>query len=459
MKRNITGNELEEEILKLENDDLIEVILINNYCVTTSFHFSHDIEKRIEFTDINFTSFISISNCTFKKYILISNIECLRSLKFQKTTHYGNLIFNSGKFEKNVDIFECQFYNDLKLYGGTFKNHLRVFNGTCHSGLFTEGKIQANEIQVQDTKIKYEMSFKNDGKIEYLNLSENDCGLTTFYSSNLGELEIDHCGEDQKIEIETSIIDKLKFSNLKNKGEILIKDSELNAVEVIDTVNYQNIKFLNIKVKKTKSKDFIIKNSDLGKAEFLNVDTTNYNNVIITDSILMNILPINFQIKTIKATDNWNLKETYRQLKYSYHKSGDNYNSMIFASMEMQTLNKIYSWNSKHFLDKFILWSRQSNNFDQNWLKPIILAFCFIFPIYFNILYQLKVPYVFSETLSIADLFGKFLLFLNPTHKPDFIDGYNINALNITIALDYISRLLSGYFLYQTIKAFRKLKE
>jgi hypothetical protein len=51
--------------------------------------------------------------------------------------------------------------------------------------------------------------------------------------------------------------------------------------------------------------------------------------------------------------------------------------------------------------------------------------------------------------------FGKIFLFVIPTHSIDNINP-KIYSSNLALAWDFLSRIFSSYFIFQTIFAFRK---
>jgi len=240
---NISGSELVEEIIKLEEDSIFEKISLFNYIVTSEFKFIRDISKPIEINKVIFQEKATFTSSVFMRQIELCKVTFHKKLSFDGTVHHGHLRFTSGIFEQNVSINFCIFHKDLKLHGGVFKKNIGINKVMCNSGLYCEGEISANAISIYSSTIKYEVQFMNEGKLDYLSLSENNCKKTALYNANIGVLEINDCSEEELIEIEDSQLDELRLEDLRNKGELLVKDSKLNSITIINLINSKTLNF------------------------------------------------------------------------------------------------------------------------------------------------------------------------------------------------------------------------
>lgn len=123
---------------------------------------------------------------------------------------------------------------------------------------------------------------------------------------------------------------------------------------------------------------------------------------------------------------------------------------------------------SKNLSEFLILYSSQSNNFGQSWVK----AFCGL--ILFSFISYIPIGFLTSEHLNygryattINDiLFNAHVIFvenlkswivlLNPTHRIKDISE-SIDKFSPWVYFwDFLSRVIISYFIFQTVSAFRK---
>ncbi|MDP1744660.1 MAG: hypothetical protein Q8L90_03730 [Bacteroidota bacterium] len=200
------------------------------------------------------------------------------------------------------------------------------------------------------------------------------------------------------------------------------------------------------------------------------------------------------------------IQETFRQLKYATIKQGDIPLSLEFQKIEMQyywkgikmqpkqrwtkllSLLEIEGTNNEtpfpiqlkncfgiiknHFNrnwnERIILWSSQTNDFGQNWIKPLALLFLFSFVCY------IPVGFLTSDTLNYDkfanswidirqnvkivcwDNIRNWLVLLNPAHRIKDIDE-NIDKYSHWVYFwDLLGRVVISFFIFQTVSAFRK---
>ena len=133
---------------------------------------------------------------------------------------------------------------------------------------------------------------------------------------------------------------------------------------------------------------------------------------------------------------------------------------------------------TKHLSDYFILWTNKySNEHGTNWWKPIILLLIFNllfftmieatvlnepFAYYRPYLAFHSILFLFKNLLqSMIDHSTVYLDLMNPAHNlvrsyrpyPDIIVDSNFAAQLFSL----VSRIFTSYFIFQTLRAFRKL--
>ncbi len=227
----------------------------------------------------------------------------------------------------------------------------------------------------------------------------------------------------------------------------------------------------------------ILNQSSLGKAEFTDCDLANFdfqfNNSKITEIFISggSVPSENIQIYNVEQnTLAWHEQKVsaYSQLKKVFDSQGDVFWSSHFQSKTgkhqskvlelrlLQEANQANSWNDKItnlFSTNRFDWisfrlNHYSNLHGENWGRA--LAFTLLLPMYLYITYLLSLGKVFSIKNSIDwNIIGYFFTFLDPTHKIDFwVESQNLNGWARFI--DFLSRIVVSYGIYQLIVAFRK---
>ncbi|MFD2522177.1 hypothetical protein [Emticicia soli] len=238
-------------------------------------------------------------------------------------------------------------------------------------------------------------------------------------------------------------------------------------------------------LKKYQQPTFVLCQSTLGKAEFTDCDLNSFDfqfsNSKITEIFISGgtIPSNNIQIFNIpKDTLEWHEQKVsiYNQLKKVFDSQGDVFWSSHFQSKTSKHQSRVLelrvekeSKNSNSWTDKvnqffssnrFDLRAFKLNQFSnlhgENWGRA--LAFTLFVPIPFYCLYLWSVGrlFVFSNEID-WNLIGYYFSFLDPTHKIDFLEDAKGDLNGWSRFLDFASRIVVSYGIYQLIVAFRKL--
>ena len=155
----------------------------------------------------------------------------------------------------------------------------------------------------------------------------------------------------------------------------------------------------------------------------------------------------------------------YRQLKLVMTNSGDREMELLFYQVEMDSLLQL---ENKDRWKRFNLWlSKHTNNFGQDYVKPIRLYFWLSVALY---LITLLLTY-YKEVYRIATYAVTHFQFL--TIDWDKINLYLIKYVEFmtpisnvylfedisfpSAILVFLSKVIFGFLIYQTITAFRRL--
>lgn len=385
---------------------------------------------------------LSLSS-SFQETITIEDLKCRsaglagtfeRTVSLESVDFEGNMVINNAIFKDGMEIlifstrrtshiktmqlgglsvFNTQFLKPFSIIGG--KNRIKSLNF-----------ISLNEVI---------------GNIDISSSEIHNCQLSGNSNANIF---FSHCS-----------FNELFFDHFVNNG--LISLSQINL--------------------ETRGKKLKIENSDLGKTKFLNFNLENFNYMNFVNSIILEVtVSDNFRISEGRVqgiingedkVDYNHKRDFYRQLKMALEKQGDRIKSLEYKSLEM----KYYSLDVKgtsNLNDKIILWAGGTNDFGQNFLKPIrylLLASCVGYGL---ITLSLEYPLDFSNDVislnqaynALIDHSSKYFELLNPVHNLKSVymldDKENHEGLFIAQFASFTYRIIVAFFSFQIISAFRK---
>ncbi len=167
-------------------------------------------------------------------------------------------------------------------------------------------------------------------------------------------------------------------------------------------------------------------------------------------------------------------RELYRQLKFASDKQGNRFDFLKFKSLEMRYFKKesfegVKWWKRLFEKDRFILIAGMTNNYGQNWYKPIIISIPFSLLFYCIIIVDNtkglsfcpnftwnSIKYTFGEIWNQSKVFWQLL---NPTHNLNKIFEDENNLTSASFVFSYLQKISIAFFGYQAISAFRKFNK
>lgn len=219
-----------------------------------------------------------------------------------------------------------------------------------------------------------------------------------------------------------------------------------------------------------------ITNSDLGKTQLINFNIREFNKFEYKNSKMLDVFVADTEFPARQnifhpdedATPSQVLEQqrlALGQFKKIYENRGDNIRATQALAEEVETYRaqlklekpstRKERWNNR--TERFNLWlNRISNYHGNNWFRAMLVTLgvnSLLFMLY---------------SLSIGNRpgmdVGKFftlaaysLEFLNPLRKADFLKhDMPGECEGLSVFIDYLSRIIIAYFVYQTIAAFRK---
>jgi hypothetical protein len=358
---------------------------------------------------------------------------------YTRNIKLGNVIdFDNIEFTKNIKFIGDQHDFYIKLKNGKFKNKISF-----------EGHLT---IKIEDSE------FHSINNIDNLNgkISIDKCTITEVRDKE--NIYYKEC-KATKLFFEGGIINE----GIKEIGQLIFEGGNFLNREV-DVENVKELKFENITINsKSIAGSFIIsnfnpsneslldiKNSDM---EFMTFSNSDMSNSILKfeASDLTKITMVNSRLpkSAVNLEDKKNAREPYRQLKIVCIKHYDKIGELYYKAKEYNEHFKSLKW-SRDFNSKFVLClNKYSNCYSTQWWPALI--WIFVIGLIFYPLYLLSLD---LKPCNI-ECWNKSLLFLTPARS--------LNPLELKTELTFLSylvdifhRILSGFFIYQFIQAFRK---
>lgn len=313
-------------------------------------------------------------------------------------------------------------------------------------------------------RIKYEQI--DEYKIGYYLKQEEKQLFDIHLSINYNQNE-----ENGEVKVINSHLSSLSLSGYSN-SKISIDNTKISNWFIRDFSTQKEVNFYNIsplKNRKEKSKIEIHK-SNLENIWFDNINFSDYNIVSFfrTKFGKSTFTSCNFptdntsfeKFKTLEnvhypdqKSDNYykDQYEIFLQLKIILESTGNFYEAQKLQAISNDALKKIKQISC---WDRAILWiNGKSNNHGLSIKLP--LMYFLSFSMIFYILYLLSLGRIFNCNKINYSLIGYYFSFIDLTHRTDFLvgkDEFNIASLTI----DFINKLICGFFIYQFVSAFRK---
>ncbi len=425
----------------------------------------NDLEiKTIKSNNIN----VSFSSCILSGIIQTQELQ---------SVYFNNSILQNSVFLLDLNKIEISFTQEnifplvwkrifRKIPEKEIEEILRI-KQSYHIHNHKKLVVRSNEIRKEPQGL-----FKQNARnpilyrlVYHLNETERklvDVSLDIHFSQNV---------DDTETKILDSFLNSVSLSGYSN-GIISVENCKIENWYIKEfspqnEVNLYNIGPLNNRSKESKIE---IHKSNLDKTWFDNVDFNDYKVVSFfrTKFGKATFTSCNFpsdytsfeKFKTLenihypeRKSENYykNQYEIFLQLKLLLEASGNFYESQKLQSISNEALKKIdriSKW------DKFILWvNSKSNNHGLSIAKP--LGWFLIFSIFLYVLYLFCLGRIFNNNEVDLTLIGYYFSFIDITHRVDFlVEKEEFNSASLTI--DFISKILLGFFIYQFISAFRK---
>lgn len=421
----------------------------------------------IEFTDAIFEfpiSFIfnkpttvqhsfSFTNCSFPK------------IEFQNVVFSNTIQLQSCQIENYFTANNCNFNNSFKAFHISAKR-IAFWANNIANGFELYNFENVDELKLQFRKVSKKISIKQ-WQVNPVELSNIHI---TFESISECPIRIEHL-VSKKVQIQLSgqmlteplwigdiKTNEINFFNIKNKATNKIEIARISSSKIyfiwLHNDGWLSLQEIN-RQSNIAGSVFEIQDSYLGNAELYNIDLNSFERVQIFNCHIQNIIPVNvkwnFNISAYHGVKAEYLRELFRQLKNVCAKNMDKISQLQFEKMEMLFYSNQLNWKNS-FQDWFILKSNQiSNNHGLSWVRPLawLLVLSFVF---YTIINYVSCHF---ECYHV----GNYLNFLMPLHNINDILCFKVSESkhkNWINFWDITQRLISGYLIFQFLRAFRK---
>lgn len=471
----------------------------------------------------HFTNGLIFENCTLGSVYFNGKNHFDKGILFNKTTIENKLIVaelvcSKGGFQIHenstiniLDIFDCTFnsivdFNKSTINGefrtqnliadsfsinkSTFNKFLYLWHSELRSFIINDSKF-LDTIDIQGVKISDTLSIATDTLFsKTFTIVINDAD----FKGNINKVFIDSTKFEGNFILSgyQNIIDSIDIKcsqkltgNLKiiglnisifsltgfNNNAIYYFDScQFNKLNLIDFDNNVTLRFSSCKAFGLEPK-INFRRANLGKTYFYNMDFNSFHKLFIEDSVLNELIIVSckwFSTEKLNPHNHLINREVFRQIKYSLEKTNNRIDALMFNAYEMQAFEKELVKEKWYSINRFILIASKTNDFGQNWKKPvlILLGVTLLFYPFILVGLSLKLDYCSfnldycSIKTTISELLSNFhiaIQMLDPTHsleKMKFEKDSEIEKL--TYVFDYFYKGLLAFFLFQTVSAFRK---
>lgn len=447
---------------------------------------------------------LRISNCSVECFTTFFDIKCddivfLGANTFDDNVNIKSCILNKG-INFNDGIFKKEFWlylvetkeYGLNIFNTHFEKSLQVFiHWDKKEPIFGINKFYLNGCKFNDGFNVYGTRnlLANKPIIEEIELvvSPDLKGNITFKDVDIGILSIGGFNAVANIKFEHVDINQIKMKGFINNAGFI-----LSGIRVSDTNWFTD----DTKQRRINSAIYIDE-TNFGKAQFFMTDFSSFKKVSFENNILIDIstsmvkwfsstqLDDNNENRNLTTLDEaikknnnkeiinakivlmsgyGKIREIYRQLKIVSQKQGDTPAALNFQSLEMNYYRKSISINpEKNWSEILILWSNQSNDFGQNWLKALALFVIFSFLSYIPIAITVNFvpfdPCCPNNNFSVFSNIENWIIIMNPLHRISDIITKNQNVSTAIYFWDFLSRIIVSYFIFQIVSAFRKFNK
>lgn len=470
------------------------------------------VKEKLDVFRSSFYADVSFQDNQIGSYLRLGDLNCGGIVFSKENVVSGHLqihscaltrgiVFNDGTFKDTVDFSLNRTQN------GGLTIHRSVFEKDFNIG-FHYGTVRPDRgiDKFYIDSAKFSNGFNVAGTQDLLAERPKVTGLNIDFSSMLtGNMQF------RNLDVETVVL-----TGNNTSAKLTLKQFHVNQIKIQGFINDGGLIFSGFRASRSEWPDpanqavmrntaFYIDDANFGKAQFFQTDFGSFDKIVFHNLILTEIATslvtwftkdmlddgeISLAIKDFNSKKGLknglviensrksllaklhSKREIFRQLKFAAQKQGDIPLSHEFQRTEMEYYHQIVDYQKPRQWSEFlILWSNQSNNYGQSWIRAFwgLLIFSFVSYIPIGFLTSPDLDYTkFARSCMDFGLNGRvvfidniksWLIVLNPAHRiADFAD--DIDRFSKWLYLwDMLSRIVVAYFIFQMVSAFRKFSK
>lgn len=386
---------------------------------------------------------LEFSNCTFEDALIIS-MSTVKQLVFSDCTFNGRVDLTDNLISERTSIYSS------RLSDGLLISNQDIYLSNCvgDATLLLDQHQEASNITIDYHKGNITIFTPHSavGRSPDISKKIHADAITIRHSENINKL----CLHD----INAS---RIKIHDISPQASTQLTNIRTNSLAFTNYTNASGEKSVFSHIAPlTKDASLILVNSNLGKAQVRNNNFSLFSNFTISHSELDLVLTRQTQwpesIMTYpkgktgsnQRPANHQEKEVYfKACRDIYERSGEKNMYLKFKKLHMDMQYKNLSWSLKSTPAKLSLGaSGVFSSHGTNWIKPASLL----------IIYTIGITLAFHFNSTNGVTTETFFQLLLPTHK---FDALGVESSFSNHLLDTLSRLLSGYLIFQTVKSFR----
>ncbi len=436
-----------------------------------SFH-KCEFKKGVQFKNFNSNqATLQFDECTFHSSLRLNNIKVFHFEIYKSnfgSINIGNLNCNEIDFREIFCLGIVNLYdvvaekvlviNTLKLFKGKYRfnsKDIEELNIISHRKIEEIELVRGKNITIQGNVNKLNLFLDKFESINIDGYFKDDLNKDDLRKSKIQQLSYNNSNLEGNLIVSDTIIDQLNLYTITSSlGSIRLNEIEITNSCFVDcsiaNFYWNQVSFIN---------DPQIVGCDFSNLKMANVEWKNPKK--LKNSFLDSKVKLFYGLRRRQLmlkeeaysqgeiSDLQYQRETYRQLKVSSISSHNKIDALLFYRNEMRLYWKEVRINGGISKQNRILvfLDRWTSDFGQNWILPLILLLCFHF---------VFVASIFNWELTLnwnnAEFgVGEYFILLNPVHTmPKYIDS------GFEKIIDFLMRILGGYFIYHFIRAIRK---
>lgn len=424
--------------------------------------------------------------------------QSLSKLTISYCTSINNFFVYEENSKQNEDLFQLDIINCkiTKAHFSQFKSNFysiyseysefnikNTIKPRVNSRIFTSESDTIEKISFENYSSDREVTFDNLTLRERLHFKYgfipsikiiNSEFEQTGIRNNLNEIKIENPSV-RELKIEGASITSLELKSCRPQN-FLLQKSSVKSLTLNDFKRPKNkngfigleMSFINTD-QSFKAETLAIKNSSLDDLSLNSCYFSSFRELEVYSSKLDNVYctattwpkkVVSYSDAKRKKQNQFEIREACRQLKLAMGDHQDRVSELQFHALEMNAYRKI-TLSGKgtfwRFNDIVSLFGGWTNRFGLSWTRPLLLAFLSISAIYIRILYLHYDLSSFASIYSCINLEDYFQLY-NPTHRMSQLNLKG-NISGSVAALDFFSKIVSAFFIYQIAAAFRKYRK